>query len=259
MVKAEQAHRKTACQTLFRGLDIIDAVANHRVLLPEISQHIKVSASTTYRLASALVSEGYLKFESGKGYSLGTKLIQLGFLAYNQIDMTAVARPWMRRLAKQTQDTVHLAMRDNMNVFYLDKVSGSRAVQISSIVGGHKDLCSTGVGKALILDESVEQWKEIYHHWTLTTDASQINIAEPAWLALMQIYAAGGYSFDRGEDAEVIHCVAAPIYDASRKIVAAISVSSAIQYMDEVRMESLIPVVKHAAREISTEMGYVFK
>jgi DNA-binding IclR family transcriptional regulator len=80
-------------------------------------------------------------------------------------------------------------------------------------------------------------------------------MSESEWVALMRRYAQAGYAYDLGEDAGAIRCVAAPIRDASTGIVAAISVSSAVEYMGDERMKTLIPVVKRIAQDISADLG----
>lgn len=245
--------RQLASQTLFRGLEVVDAVADGLTTLPQISTHLALSVSTTHRLASALVQVGYLRFEARKGYSLGPRLIELGFKAHRQSDLATRARPHLQALADQTHDTVHLATMLDDQVVYLDKVAGSRAVQISSLIGGRKRLSSTGVGKALLLDATEQRWAEVYRQ-----DAAigfNAGHDEAQWLELMRRYAAGGYAFDLGEDDESIRCVAAPIRDASQHIVGAVSVSSTVQYMDEARRQALIAVVQECAACIGRELG----
>lgn len=242
--------RVLASQTLFRGLDIIDAVASGITTLPAISEKTGITSSTAHRLASALVQMRYLKFEARKGYSLGNKLMELGFLAYRQADLPNRARTYLEKLASETRDTVHLAALDGQEVIYLDKLPGQRAVEISSRIGGRKPVCSTGVGKALLLDKSEEEWRAYF------AAMSEPKMTEEAWLAMMRRYAEGDYAFDLGEDASFIRCVAAPVRDASERIVAAISVSSAVEYMDDKRMAELVKRIQQTAGEISRQMGF---
>lgn len=247
-----QSPRMPASQTLLRGLDIVDAVAGGATTLAAISATCSINSSTAHRLASALVRMRYLKFEARKGYSLGTRLIELGFQAHRQLDLPARARSLLEQLAADTADTVHLAVLDNDEVIYLDKVAGRRVIEISSRVGGRKPVCSTGVGKALMLDKGEAAWRLQYAH-----DAARgaCHLGEAEWLAMMRRYAALGHALDLGEDAAQIRCVAAPVRDASERIVAAISVSSTLDYMDEQRMASLAPVVCGVAAEIGRQLG----
>ena len=59
-----------ASQTLFRGLDIVSAVAEGCRTVKEIAEKTGITFSTTHRLASALVQIRYLHFEPRKGYRL---------------------------------------------------------------------------------------------------------------------------------------------------------------------------------------------
>lgn len=244
--------RPITSQTLLRGMEIIDAVASGYVTLPQISASTGLNSSTAHRLASALVQIRYLRFEARKGYSLGPKLIELGFQAYHQFDLPSRARIHLEKLAEFSRDTVHLAVIEGQEVVYLDKIPGQRPVEISSRIGGRKPVCTTGVGKALLLGSSEEAWRFQYKHDMVLIEKV---MSESQWLRLMSKYAKGGYALDLGEDHSSIRCVAAPVYDGKGKIVAAISVSSAVEYMSNERLEQLVPIVLHTAEDISAELG----
>lgn len=241
-----------ASQTLFRGLRILDVVAQGKRSMPEISAATGLAFSTAHRLASALVQERYLSFEPRRGYRLGSKLMELGFAAYRESDLTRVARASLEELAARTEDTVHLAVLDGDQVVYLDKIGGKRSIEISSRIGGRKPVCSTGVGKALILNQEAEVWRAHFLRESAgTPEAGKL----AAWLARMGHYASVGYALDLGEDAAQIRCVAAPVYAASGDILAAISVSSTVDYTDERRLAELAPVVQATAAQISRQFG----
>ena len=72
----------------------------------------------------------------------------------------------------------------------------------------------------------------------------------------MREYAKLGYAFDLEENEDRIRCVAAPVRDATGKIKAAISVSSAAQYMNDERMQALAKEVRLTADQISSELGW---
>ena len=72
----------------------------------------------------------------------------------------------------------------------------------------------------------------------------------------MRNYVGAGHSFDLEENEDLIRCVAAPIRDAGGNIVAAISVSSAAQYMADDRMQALVEDVRGAANAISSDIGW---
>jgi len=248
----ENTKKALTSQTLLRGLDVVEAVADGPLSISDIAQKTGITYGTAHRIVSVLLQRHYLKPDGGKGYSLGRKVLELGFMAFHQTGLTRISHPFLEQLARDTLDTVHLARIEGDAVIYLDKISSQRSLEISSRIGGRKPLISTGVGKALMLDWTEKEWAELYHR-----DApllrEETTLAQ--WLGLMRGYAQGGYTFDLGEDVHAIRCVAAPLRDGSRKIVAAISVSSTLEYMDAERMHALIPVVKGVAAQISAELG----
>jgi len=115
-------------------------------------------------------------------------------------------------------------------------------------------LRSTGIGKALLLDEDDESLKAVYQRESREWPAYRVDFA--TWLARMHDYAVNGYAYDLEENEDRIRCVAAPIRDAGNRIIGSISVSSAAQYMDDARMKALTEQVLATVRAISAEFGW---
>jgi len=201
-----------------------------------------------------LVERRYLNFIRGDGYALGPKLLELGHLTSRGMDLPRVAREHLEVLAATTGDTVHLGILDGMKALYLDKIQGSRRVEISSRIGERQPLRSTGLGKALILDVGEARWCAYYDFEAQQGKGYPVTL--PVWLSRMREYAQEGYAFDLEENEDRIRCVAAPIRGVDGTIVGAISVSSAEQYMDVMRMRGLTFEVKKTADAISADLGY---
>ncbi|MES2441888.1 MAG: IclR family transcriptional regulator [Pseudomonadota bacterium] len=255
LIEPESTAGKTPAgsQTLLRGLDVIEAVADGPVALAELALRLDLTRSTTHRLATALVDRRYLTFVPRLGYQFGPKLLELGFLAQQQTDVVQLARPFLEALAASTEDTVHLGVIDSERALYLDKIPGRRRIEISSRVGDRQPLTSTGLGKALLLDDDAAHWRKLF----VKDQAAGSPPAEyDVWLDRMQGYVEAGRAFDLEENEDLIRCVAAPIRDVSGDIVAAISVSSAAQYMADDRMESLSAEVKACTAAISEAIGW---
>ena len=249
----ESAEPRLGSQTLIRGLDVIELVADGPITLGELADRLGLTRSTTHRLASALVDRRYLRFVPRSGYSLGPKLLELGFRVRDELDLPRVAAPQLERLALLTEDTVHLGILDRGRVLYLDKIAGKRRINISSRVGELQPVHSTGLGKALLLDHDEESWENFFR---AENSAQRTPEALAEWLERMRTYARAGYAFDLEENEDQIRCVAAPIRDVSGRIVAALSVSSAAQYMNDERMETLTKDVVETARRISEDLGW---
>jgi len=245
--------QRLGSQTLFRGLDVIELVAQGPITLGDLADRLGLTRSTTHRLASALTDRRYLTFVPRSGYSLGPKLLELGFRVRDELDLPRVAGPQLERLALLSEDTVHLGVLDRGRVLYLDKVPGKRRINISSRVGELQPVPSTGLGKALILDHGEAAWVNFFRE---ENGSQRTPLTLNEWLTRMRSYAQAGYAFDLEENEDQIRCVAAPIRDVEGRIIAAISVSSAAQYMNDQRMQTLTKDVVETARRISEDLGW---
>ena len=242
-------------QTLMRGLDVLQAVATGATDLAALAAALGTTRSTTHRLASALVERRYLNFVPREGYSLGPKLLELGFRAQQDSPVVRVARPHLIQLAEACEDTVHLGVLDDDRALYLDKIPGRRRIEISSRIGERHPVSSTGLGKALIIDMDEAAWLAFYAQGDRTACETD-EATRDAWLGRMRDYAKRGIAFDLEENEARIRCVAGPIRDATGAIVAAFSVSSAAQYMSDARMDELVGTVGDVAAAISRAMGW---
>ncbi|GGL35007.1 IclR family transcriptional regulator [Caulobacter rhizosphaerae] len=251
---ADEVETKAASRTLVRGLEVLNAVSRGHVELGDLAATLGLTRTTTYRLATTLVEHRYLSFTPRVGYALGPKLLELGFIASRQTNLAKSAREHLEVLSSRSADTVHLGVLDQDKVLYLDKIAGSRRVDISSRIGERQPLRSTGLGKALLLDASQDRLVEVYQTEQAEGRDYPIGLAE--WLGRMAAYRATGVAFDLEENPDHVRCVAAPVRDVEGKIVAAISLTSARQYMDDARMNGLSSDVLETAWAISRDLGW---
>lgn len=135
-----------------RVLGLIGAFdASHRRLtLSELATRADVSLPTAHRLVAELVDWGALVREEDGTYAVGRRLWDAGLLAPVATDLRSVAAPFLHDLYGATLETVHLAVREDDHVLYLETLRGTRNVPIVSSVGSRLPMYSTGVGKVLL-------------------------------------------------------------------------------------------------------------
>ncbi|MDI7773922.1 IclR family transcriptional regulator [Asticcacaulis sp. EMRT-3] len=253
-VEAEATRGAGGALTLMRGLDVLDRVARGDNTLGKMARSLGLNKSTVHRLATTLVELKYLILSPRDGYSLGAKLLELGWAASQQITVTRIAHPHLLKLSADTGDTVNLGILDHHQVHYIDKIPGTRRIEVRCVIGERQPLRPTGLGKALLMDADEETLREVYLREARDQPHYRYDLL--SWLELMRGYAAEGFALDLDENEDRIRCVAAPIRDMTGKITAAISVSSAQQYMDDARMLAMRGYVKDTALAISREFGY---
>ncbi|MGF7177252.1 IclR family transcriptional regulator [Azospirillum doebereinerae] len=250
-----EKRQATGTQTLLRGLAAIECVATGTTEVKGIAARLNTPRSTVHRMLNSLVAEGYLHHVPYKGYLLGPKLIQLGMKALEQRPLVALARPHIEDLARRTGDTVHLGVVDGGEVFYLDKIPGTRGLEMRSRVGLRMPLASTGIGKALMLGIPPSRWREL--HAAASTPGDRPGpVPWPKYEKLMAGFLRRDWVLDLEENEIGVRCVGAPVRDISNQVVAAISVASAVPYMPDERMAELGPMVRATADAISRELGW---
>jgi DNA-binding IclR family transcriptional regulator len=123
----------------------------HELSVSEISQRTGLHKSTAHRILIALQYNGFIQQNPETGnYHLGIKLFKFGQLAVMRLNLREIARPLLRVLMEETKETVHLAILDEGQVFYLEKVEGRYALRMPSHVGRHVPAYCTSLGKAML-------------------------------------------------------------------------------------------------------------
>lgn len=252
--EASSSRTSAGAQTLFKGLEVLSRVAKGDTTLGKMAKSLDLNKTTVHRLASTLVEAGFLSFSPREGYALGTKLLELGYAASQQITLTRVSHDHLRQLSIDTGDTVNLGVLDRDQVHYIDKIPGTRRIEVRCVVGERQPLRHTGLGKALLLDESEDLLREVFLREATIFPRYRYDLRQ--WLEVMARYRELGYALDLDENEDHIRCVAAPIRDMGGKIIAAVSVSSIAQYMDDARIATVAAYVKETTQKISAEFGY---
>ncbi|SOC49522.1 transcriptional regulator, IclR family [Blastococcus aggregatus] len=135
-----------------RALGLLDAFGGRtpRLTLSEIAERSGTPLATAHRLLGELTEWGALIRRPDGRYEIGRKLWDLGLLAPVQMELRQVAAPFMHDLHTTIRDTVHLAVREDLQALYVERISGRVSVPIISQVGSRLPLHATGVGKVLL-------------------------------------------------------------------------------------------------------------
>ncbi|WP_019856097.1 IclR family transcriptional regulator [Actinopolyspora mortivallis] len=140
---------RTVTGRAFSVLSAFDA-ESPRLSLTEISQRAGIPLATAHRLVGELESWGALQREHDGRYAIGLRLWEIGLLAPVHTGLRGTALPHMQQLHERTGANVQLAVRQDLEAVYVEKLSGHRSIPIVSRSGGRLPLHTTGVGKVLL-------------------------------------------------------------------------------------------------------------
>jgi DNA-binding IclR family transcriptional regulator len=191
--------------------------------LSELSERAGLPKTTVHRLAADLVRLGWLE-RSGPQYRLGAKLFELGSLVVpHRLDLRETALPFLQDLFEATRETVHLGVREGMDVVYLERIHGHEALQLPSRIGGSLPLSCTAVGKALLAFSGTELTEEVLSR--PRPSLTPHSITDPARLRMtLEKIQVSGLAYEEQEAALGVSCIAAPVF-ADGTTVAALSVA----------------------------------
>jgi DNA-binding IclR family transcriptional regulator len=141
-----------------RALALVAAFdEDHRQLsLTDLAERADLPLTTAHRLVAELVGWGALARGPSGSYVIGRRLWDVGLLAPVRAGLVEVASPFMHDLYGATLATVHLAVRDGLEVLYLERLRGHASVPIVSTVGSRLPMHATGVGKVLLAHAPAE-------------------------------------------------------------------------------------------------------
>ncbi len=142
---------------------------HRRLTLTELADRAELPVATAHRLVGELTDWGALTRTSSGEYVVGRRLWDVGLLAPAQTGLRQVASPYLHDLYGATLATVHLAVREDCEVLYLDRLAGHASVPIVSDIGSRLPMHATGVGKVLLAHAPAEVQAEVLAHLTRIT------------------------------------------------------------------------------------------
>lgn len=247
---ANGANGATVASRLLGVLGAFDA--DHRSMsLSELARRADLPLATAHRLVAELVAWGALARRSSGAYVIGRRIWDIGLLAPLQTDLRQVASPFLNDLYGATLATVHLAVRDDVEALYLDRLSGHDSVPVVSEIGSRLPLHATGVGKALLAYAPDEVQAKALANLTRVTPYT---VTQPGRLRTqLRDVRERGFAETHEEMSLGASSVAVPVRAPDDSVVAALGLVVKSLRRDRQRLVSALQVAAHGiARSIRT-------
>jgi DNA-binding IclR family transcriptional regulator len=223
----------------------------------EISRALDINKNMTFRLLNTLNEEGWIVQDNGEPrYRMSLQAFQVTSQPVNRMGLKEVANGPLRKLWKETGESIYLGILHGESVLYLEHFDGTRNIKIAGMVGGAYPLHCSAPGKVLLADASKDLIEEMSRKPLKTYTESTLN--DPIHLKehLKQVRVQG-WATDNEEYGRGLVCFAVPIKDYTGKVIAAIGLStSTITWSIEEVKTILGPKVIETGNEISRQLGY---
>lgn len=246
--------------SVVKTMNIIELLASNRgsMRLIEIANSLNMNQSTTLRFLTSLKDCGYVNQDPDTmRYYITLKFCAIS----NYIDpwsyLREVARTFLHTLAMTFNECICLAVEKDLEVFYIDIIQGKdKLIRSEQRIGNSAYMHSTGIGKLLMLNYSVEQieiWEKVKGYKKFTPKT--IDNREQLIKCLDEVRKKG-YAFDNEECEIGAKCIAVPIKDYTGKVVAGISVSGTTFHLTDSIIKNNKALLIDIAKQISHKMGY---
>lgn len=249
---------KNPIQVSERIFNTIECLAKYGPMgLLELSKELNLNKTTVHRILNSLICMDYARQDpESLKYSLTFKFCGISNQILAQNNMIDLARPYLKELAEQTGETVHLVQIDGTQAVYIDKVEASHnSVRLVSKVGKSIPLYCSGVGKAMLADMSDDKIRNIWEKSIIRklTEYTVTDFME--FQKLIAQIRQDGYALDNEENELGVRCIAVSLKNYKSKPSYAISVSAPKDRMSDERLQEIRKQILTAKENIQREMG----
>lgn len=140
-------------QSIDRAMSILELLSQvSNMPLNEISKNVKLNKTTTFRILHSLKENGYVKQNKKGLYSLTYKMFRVGNRIVQNSDFIQPAKAYISKLAVESNQAVHLVVRDGAQILYVDKFSPENTTNNMewSKIGRRAPMHCTAAGKAIL-------------------------------------------------------------------------------------------------------------
>ena len=247
-------------QSVDRALDILESFDfNEEELgVSELAHKLDLHKNNVFRLLATLEVRGYIEQDKKSGnYRLGIKTFEIANVFLHHLGLRRQARPILEELVGRCDETGYLAVLDGSDVIYVLMHETSQTVRIMLRLGQRLPAHCTAAGKAQLAFESVDRLQVLFKDKPLRKLTDNTITNSDALREHLREVARLGFATDNEEFELGVRCIAAPVKDYSKKVVASVGLSGPLSRFSMDRIEKeLAPLVKEAGEKISERLGY---
>lgn len=245
--------------SLARGLDILRilAQADGPLGVTDLGDQLRVDPSTAYRLVATLETQGLVRQEpDSKKYSVGYGVLELANAVLQRLNIVSLAEPLLGEITNATGESTHVAVLEGPRAVFVARRSGAGILRVETTVGSSEPAYCTAVGKALLLEHSPSELAALFGREGLERFTPQTITTIEDLSSELERMRRLGYAFDDEELHVGVRCVAAPVRDHRRRIVASFGLSAPVGRLPREQRKELVEPIQRAAQTISAQLGY---
>lgn len=251
--------QSSGTQSIVRALTILEAfpLNGPEIGLSALSRLLGINKTTTYRILKTLEANGYISRSLvSRNYRLGAKVFELGSYYQSKLDLRSSSMPYLKSLSERTGHASFLCVKSMLDAICIDYVPVDTNQDYFALkIGGRQPLHCGGASRAFLMDMQAKELAAYASETGLPSLTPKSITSLNQLQEEVNISRRQGFVFSDEDVTTGIAAIGVPVFDYSRKIVAAISISGIAQVLRD-NLEELSSETINAARSISESMGY---
>ncbi len=252
-----KAQTEPGNRSLIRGITILEAYNSRKQSwgIRELSRELKIDAATIYRLVSTLAKRGYLeKNADTQKYHLGPKVVQLAANYSTQNTLIEISLRLFATYEKEFPYNFYVGIMSAHEIIYIAVYESRGPLKITTEPGQSVNIYGSALGKLLLANENDSFTKKLLLEKPIERITPMTVANEKGLMKQIREIRKLGYAVNRGEIYEEIAAVATPIRGPDGSIIAGLSLSFPIHYLDtkKLNLQEIIKLSHAIGEEIST-------
>ncbi len=226
--------------------------------ISEIAEALAFPKNSVFRIVSTLHAHGYLnRDERTKHYTLGTKLLTIGYAAIQEGQLVEHAMDIMRQVRDETSETVCVGILDTPQAqgVVLESIPTPLQVKVIVGVGTRFPLHTAAPGKAILSRLPERERLAIVGRLNMTRFTDSTITDEATLLSAIEEAGRVGYAVDNCEHDLGIRCVGAAVVNQRGYPVGALWVTGPSYRFGADAFERTGEIVRLGAAAISQRYG----
>lgn len=244
-------------QSLDKAIFVLKVVAEGRGLaLSEVAKQAGYSAPTVYRSLVTLQKHGVVEFdEATQLWRVGVEAFRIGSQFIANTSVVERARPIMQDLMNETGETANLGIISDGEVVFLNQVETHKPIRAFFRPGTRGAIHASGIGKAIFAFMSETELSKLASKMEFSNFTPKTTSDMEGLMQMRNETRLSGFAVDDEERTLGMRCIAAPIFNNFKEVVAALSVSGPTVRVSQQDIARLGTLVRAAADQITSSTG----
>lgn len=261
IISSRAPERRQRVQSAETGMAILKALARlgGAASLTAVAAAVGENTAKAHRYMASLMQEGLVAQDAAtQRYYLGTEAIQIGLAALRQCDPVRLGEQALVRLREELEVTCFIAVMGNKGPTILRFEEPGLPVTINVRTGSVLPTLWSATGRVFLgyLDDAALR-QQAEEEWQMGTPEQRASLAERDPIgSLRDTVRASGMATIRDTLLRGVSAVAAPIFDHTGKVCAALTALGAASAFDTAGDGAVASAVTRESRAISAALGY---